>query len=66
MKRVNPAVVRRNNSVQGAMRQAQPGGSSEVERLLKVLQYSYDEPALPRDAGFPPDWAQSLEVFCSS
>ena len=66
MKRVNPAVVLRNHLAEGAIRQAQAGDFSEVERLLKVLQHPFDEPALLSDAGFPPDWAQSLEVSCSS
>ena len=66
MKRVNPAVVLRNHLAEGAIRQAQAGDFSEIERLLKVLQHPFDEPALPSDAAFPPDWAQSLEVSCSS
>ena len=62
----NPAVVLRNHLAEGAIRQAQAGDFSEVQRLLAVLQRPFDEPALASDAGFPPDWAQHLEVSCSS
>jgi uncharacterized protein YdiU (UPF0061 family) len=63
---VNPAVVLRNHLAEGAIRQAQAGDFSEITRLLKVLQRPYDEPMLASDAAFPPDWAQTLEVSCSS
>ena len=63
---VNPAVVLRNHLAEGAIRAAQAGDFSETERLLKVLSHPFDEPALPSDAALPPDWAQTLEVSCSS
>ncbi|MBI3348965.1 MAG: YdiU family protein [Burkholderiales bacterium] len=63
---VNPAVVLRNHLAEGAIRAAQGGDFSEIDRLLKVLSRPFDEPALPGDAALPPDWAQSLEVSCSS
>lgn len=63
---VNPAVVLRNHLAEGAIRQAQAGDFSEVQRLHDVLQRPFDEPAKPSDADFPPDWAQHLEVSCSS
>jgi uncharacterized protein YdiU (UPF0061 family) len=63
---VNPAVVLRNHLAEGAIRAAQAGDFSETERLLKVLSRPFDEPALPSDAALPPDWAQHLEVSCSS
>ena len=66
MKQANPAVVLRNHLAEGAIRQAQAGEFGEVERLLKALQHPFDEPAQPSDAAFPPEWAQSLEVSCSS
>jgi uncharacterized protein YdiU (UPF0061 family) len=66
MRAVNPAVVLRNHLAEGAIRQAQAGDFGEVSRLLKVLQRPYDEPASAADADFPPDWAQQLEVSCSS
>ncbi|MET0520216.1 MAG: protein adenylyltransferase SelO [Burkholderiaceae bacterium] len=63
---VNPAVVLRNHLAEGAIRAAQGGDFGETQRLLAVLQRPFDEPALASDADFPPDWAQSLEVSCSS
>ena len=41
----------------------------EVQRLLKVLSRPFDESdaaTRERYAGFPPEWAQSIEVSCSS
>ena len=66
MRAVNPAVVLRNHLAENAIRQAQAGDFGEIERLLKVLQRPYDEPVSAADADFPPDWAQHLEVSCSS
>jgi uncharacterized protein YdiU (UPF0061 family) len=63
---VNPAVVLRNHLAEQAIRQAEAGDFSECARLLKVLQRPFDEPAEAADAAFPPDWAQTLEVSCSS
>ena len=67
MNRVNPSVVLRNHLAEAAIRQAQAGDFSEVQRLLKVLQHPFDEAHDgSADAGFPPDWAQDIEVSCSS
>jgi uncharacterized protein YdiU (UPF0061 family) len=67
MKRVNPSVVLRNHLAESAIRRAQGGDFSEVQRLLRVLQRPYDERAADDpDAAFPPDWAQDLAVSCSS
>src|SRR4029434_9025668 len=68
MNRVNPKFVLRNHLAQEAIAQAEQGDFGEVDRLLKVLEHPYDEqPELPaRYADFPPDWAQHIEVSCSS
>ncbi|HEY1089952.1 MAG TPA: YdiU family protein [Burkholderiaceae bacterium] len=66
MNRVNPAVVLRNHLAEGAIRQAQAGDFSEVQRLLAVLSQPFDDPAQASDADFPPDWAATLAVSCSS
>ena len=71
MLRVNPRVVLRNHLAETAIRRAAEGDFSEVERLLKVLATPFDEPDSPSaqdvsDAGFPPAWAQSIAVSCSS
>jgi len=63
---VNPAVVLRNHLAEGAIRAARDGDFGEVQRLLKVLSRPFDEPESPADAALPPDWAQDLEVSCSS
>jgi len=67
MARANPKFVLRNHLAEQAIRQAEAGDFSEVQRLLKVLQCPFDEqPEHDADAGFPPDWAHHLEVSCSS
>jgi serine/tyrosine/threonine adenylyltransferase len=67
MNRVNPKFVLRNHLAETAIRLAQGGDFSETARLLKVLERPYDEqPEHSADAGFPPDWANAIEVSCSS
>jgi len=71
MRRVNPRVVLRNHLAETAIRRAAAGDFTEVERLLKVLARPFDDPAKPSaqdlsDAGFPPDWAGTIAVSCSS
>jgi uncharacterized protein YdiU (UPF0061 family) len=69
MNRVNPKFVLRNHLAEVAIKTAQAGDFAEVNRLLKVLQQPFDEtPAgvTASDAGFPPEWAQTIEVSCSS
>ena len=69
MNRVNPKFVLRNHLAEVAIREAQLGDFTEVQALLRVLAEPFDEhtPAqAQRYAGFPPDWAQTIEVSCSS
>jgi uncharacterized protein YdiU (UPF0061 family) len=67
MNRVNPKYVLRNHLAEVAIREAQQGDFSEIGRLLKVLEHPYDEqPEQSAYAGFPPEWAQTIEVSCSS
>ena len=68
MQGANPKFVLRNHLAESAIRQAQQGDFSETERLLNVLQTPFDEhPDAPAAyAALPPDWAQQLEVSCSS
>ncbi|MEO8299111.1 MAG: protein adenylyltransferase SelO family protein, partial [Burkholderiales bacterium] len=67
MNRINPKFVLRNHLAETAIRQAASGDVSEIERLMKVLARPYDEqPEHAAYAGFPPDWAGSLAVSCSS
>ena len=71
MNRINPKFVLRNHLAEVAIQNAQAGDFVEVARLLKVLQRPFDEEpdgaaAAGHDAGFPPEWAQTIEVSCSS
>ncbi|MBX3611426.1 MAG: YdiU family protein [Hydrogenophaga sp.] len=67
MRRVNPRIVLRNHLGQIAIERAQQGDFSEVDRLLKALAAPFDERAGEDDlAAFPPDWAQQIEISCSS
>jgi uncharacterized protein YdiU (UPF0061 family) len=67
MNRANPKYVLRNHLAEQAIQAARSGDFTETGRLLKVLQRPYDEqPEHAAYAGFPPDWAQHLEVSCSS
>ncbi len=68
MNAVNPKFVLRNHLAESAIRQAQAGEFGETQRLLKVLQHPFDEQdaASAAYAGFPPEWASSIEVSCSS
>ncbi|MES2091490.1 MAG: YdiU family protein [Pseudomonadota bacterium] len=67
MRRANPLYVLRNHMDETAIRRAQAGDDSEVQRLYRLLQRPFDEqPGCEADADFPPDWAQAIEVSCSS
>ena len=69
MNRANPKFVLRNHLAEVAIRNAQSGDFTEVARLLNVLRRPFDEQGAAASdayAGFPPEWAQSIEVSCSS
>jgi uncharacterized protein YdiU (UPF0061 family) len=67
MKRTNPKFILRNHLAETAIRRARDGDFSETERLLHVLERPFDEqPEHAAYADFPPAWAQSIEVSCSS
>ena len=67
MDRVNPWMVLRNHLAQNAIEQAQQGDFAEVRRLRLALEQPFAEQSqYPHYADFPPDWASSLEVSCSS
>ena len=67
MNRVNPKYVLRNHLADVAIQQARTGDFSEVQRLAELLKRPFDEqPERSAYADFPPDWAQHLEVSCSS
>jgi uncharacterized protein YdiU (UPF0061 family) len=67
MLRTNPKYVLRNHLCEIAIRQAKQKDFSEVETLLALVHAPFDEhPAHEDKAGFPPDWAQHIEISCSS
>jgi len=70
MNRVNPKFILRNHLADTAIQRAKRGDFSEVQKLHELLQRPFDEQAdFPDNAAyadFPPDWAQHLEVSCSS
>lgn len=67
MNRTNPRYVLRNHLADVAIRQAQAGDFSELHRLQGVLERPFDEqPEHAAYADFPPEWAQTIEVSCSS
>jgi uncharacterized protein YdiU (UPF0061 family) len=73
MRAANPKYVLRNHLAEVAIRAAEQGSFDEIEQLLKVLRHPFDEQVagVPPEqaeayAGFPPEWAQSIEVSCSS
>ena len=63
----NPKYVLRNHLGEEAIRAAKLNDFSQVGTLLKVLQTPFAE-HVSHDvlAGFPPDWASSIEISCSS
>jgi len=67
MRAVNPVYVLRNHLGEQAIRQAQAGDFSEVQKLLDLLQSPFTEVAgCESYAAFPPDWASSIQISCSS
>lgn len=64
---VNPRFVLRNHLGELAIRQARDKDFSGVAKLLALLQTPCDEhPGHEAEAGFPPEWASSIEISCSS
>ena len=67
MRNSNPAFILRNHLAELAIQQAQRGEFTMVQELLQVLSTPYaDHPAHSAWAGFPPEWASSIEISCSS
>jgi uncharacterized protein YdiU (UPF0061 family) len=67
MNSVNPKYVLRNYLAQNAIDQANKKDFNEIARLLAVLENPFDEhPEHEQYAVLPPDWANQLEVSCSS
>jgi serine/tyrosine/threonine adenylyltransferase len=67
MLKTNPAYVLRNHLGEQAIRAAQLKDFSELARLQSLLEAPFEEKAgMETYATFPPDWASSIEISCSS
>ena len=67
MLKTNPQVVLRNHLGEQAIRAAKLKDFSAVDTLLAVLQSPFDNHEKHRSfADFPPDWAASIAISCSS
>ena len=67
MRAANPKYVLRNWLAEGAIRKAQERDFSEIEHLLACLRHPYaEQPEFEQYSALPPDWANGLEVSCSS
>jgi serine/tyrosine/threonine adenylyltransferase len=67
MLKTNPAYVLRNHLGEQAIRAAKLKDFSELERLHSLLEAPFTEKAgMQAYATFPPDWASTIEISCSS
>ena len=67
MLKTNPKFVLRNHLGEQAIKKAQLKDFSEVDTLLRLLESPFEEhPGFEAYAAFPPDWASSIEISCSS
>ncbi|WP_445288389.1 protein adenylyltransferase SelO [Variovorax atrisoli] len=67
MRRSNPKFVLRNHLGQQVIEASQQKDHSGVATLLALLQTPFEEhPGADAYAGFPPDWASTIEISCSS
>jgi serine/tyrosine/threonine adenylyltransferase len=67
MLKTNPAYVLRNHLGEQAIRAAKLQDFSELERLQSLLESPFSEKAgMEAYATFPPDWASTIEISCSS
>ncbi|MBV2217965.1 MAG: YdiU family protein [Diaphorobacter sp.] len=67
MHKTNPRFVLRNHLGEQAIRAAKLGDFSELQILQRLLARPFDyHPGHEAYAGFPPDWASSISISCSS
>ncbi|WP_432725437.1 protein adenylyltransferase SelO [Variovorax sp. W6] len=67
MRRSNPKFVLRNHLGQQAIEASRKKDHAAVATLLAVLETPFEEhPDADALAGFPPDWASTIEISCSS
>nr|WP_315184375.1 YdiU family protein [uncultured Albidiferax sp.] len=67
MLKTNPKFVLRNHLGEEAIRRANQKDFAGVQTLLALLETPFDEhPGHEKYADFPPDWASSIAISCSS
>ena len=67
MFKTNPKFVLRNHLGELAIQSAKKKNFSPLAQLQAVLEHPFDEhPAWQSYADFPPDWASSISISCSS
>lgn len=67
MLKANPKFVLRNHLGEQAIQKAKLKDFSQVNTLLTLLESPFDEhPGFDDYADFPPAWASSIEISCSS
>lgn len=67
MLKTNPRFVLRNHLAEQAIRAAKRGDFSELQTLQALLARPFDEhPGYEAWADFPPDWASTISISCSS
>jgi uncharacterized protein YdiU (UPF0061 family) len=67
MLKTNPKFVLRNHLGEQAIQAAKLKDFSQVSILLNLLESPYEEhPGFEAYADFPPSWASSIEISCSS
>jgi uncharacterized protein YdiU (UPF0061 family) len=63
----NPKFVLRNHLAELAIQSARKKDFAPIASLLEVLETPFDEhPESEHYADFPPDWAHSIQISCSS
>jgi uncharacterized protein YdiU (UPF0061 family) len=67
MLKTNPKFVLRNHLGEAAINQAKMGDFAGVQTLMTLLSSPFEEhPGFEAFAAFPPDWASSISISCSS
>jgi hypothetical protein len=67
MARVNPVYVLRTWLAERAIRQAEAGDATEIERLRDLLKFPFSErPGMQEYTRSAPEWARDLVISCSS
>lgn len=67
MNRINPKYILRTYMAEIAIRKAQNGDFDEIDHLLRLLRYPFDEQMdMNHYAKTSPEWAKKIRISCSS